>query len=74
MYVMVRPHLIGTAPVDIVNTKDVPVDQYDIIKYSLPNNRVRTGTVIQEYPKTPDACTLMSVYREEYVAEKTDQM
>lgn len=71
MYVMVRPHLIGSAPVDIVNVKDVPVHQYDIIKYYLPNKCVRTGTVLHEYQKTPDACTLMSVYREEYVDSKT---
>lgn len=67
MYVMVRPHLIGSAPVDIVDAKDVPINDGDIIRYSLPNNRVRTGTVLQEYQKTPDACALMSVYREERV-------
>lgn len=72
MYLMVRPHLIGSAPVDIVDVKDVPINDGDIIKYSLPNNRVRTGTVLREHPKTPDACTLMSVYREEYVDSKTD--
>ncbi len=74
MYVMVRPHLIGSAPVDIVDVKDVPINDGDIIRYSLPNNRVRTGTVLHEYQKTPDACALMSVYREEYVDSKTDQM